>query len=85
MKALKIACDEFVVSGKNIREFNIIISEKSNKANEKNEAGGIFTVTFMGKFIPGKRGLGTANRIPGSVTYFISREKWIIIKEQGIK
>jgi len=85
MKALKIACDEFVVSGKDIREFNVIISEKINETNDKNEADGIFTVTFMGKLIPRKRGLGTANRIPGSVTYFISREKLIIIKEQGIK
>lgn len=39
----------------------------------------------MGKITPGKIGLGTANRNPGSVTYFISGEKWIIIKEQGIK
>lgn len=31
MKALKIACDEFLVSGKDIREFNINISEKLTK------------------------------------------------------
>jgi hypothetical protein len=40
---------------------------------------------FMGKLSPGKRGLGTANRVPGSVTYFISKEEWKIIKEQGIR
>jgi len=85
MKALKIACDEFAENGKDIRGFNITISEKINETNDKNETEGIFTVTFMGKLTPGKRGLGTANRTLGSVTYFISREKWIIIKEQGIK
>lgn len=83
MKALKIACDEFLMSGKDMREFNITISEK----NDKNEtvADNMFIVTFMGKLSPGKKGLGTANRFPGSVTYFISREKWKIIKEQGIR
>jgi hypothetical protein len=42
-------------------------------------------VMFMGKLSPGKRGLGTANRAPGSVTYFISKEESKIIKEQGIR
>ncbi len=83
MKALKIACDEFLVGGKDIREFNIIISEQS--AKNEHDVDDIFVVTFMGKLAPGKRGLGTANRVPGSVTYFISREKWKIIKEQGIR
>lgn len=85
LKALKIAYDKFVLSGKDMREFNITISEEINKTNDKKEVDGIFNVTFMGKLMPGKRGLGTENCTPGSVTYFISREKWIIIKEQGIK
>jgi hypothetical protein len=83
MKALKIACDDFVKSGKDVREFTITISEKTDK--NKNDSNDIFIVTFMGKLSPGKRGLGTANRAPGSVTYFISKEEWKIIKEQGIK
>lgn len=83
MKALKIACDEFLASGKDLRDFNVTISEKTD-AHEGN-AGDIFVVTFMGKLAPGKRGLGTANRAPGSVSYFVSREKWEIVKEQGIK
>jgi hypothetical protein len=40
---------------------------------------------FMGKLSSGKRGLGTTNRVPGSVTYFISKEEWKIINEQGIR
>ena len=83
MKALKIACDQFLLSGKDLREFKITISEKND--GDKNHADEMFTVTFMGKLSPGKRGIGTANRVPGSVTYFISREKWEIIKEQGIR
>jgi hypothetical protein len=83
MKALKIASDEFVASGRDMGEFNITISEKAD--NNKNDADDMFIVTFMGKLSPGKRGLGTANRVPGSVTYFISREKWKIVKEQGVK
>jgi hypothetical protein len=83
MKALKIASDEFVAGGRDMREFNITISEKTN--NNQNDADDMFIVTFMGKLSPGKRGLGAANRVPGSVTYFISREEWKIIKEQGVK
>lgn len=83
MKALKIACDEFLVSGNDIREFNVTISEADDKS--KKDSGDILIVTFMGKISQGKRGLGTANRVPGSVTYFVSREKWKIVKEQGIK
>jgi hypothetical protein len=83
MKALKIASDEFVASGRDMREFHITISIETDK--NKNDAEAIFIVTFMGKLTPGKRGLGTANRVPGSVTYFISREEWEIIKEQGVK
>lgn len=83
MKALKIACDEFVASGKDLRDFNITISEETDK--NTGDANDIFIVTFMGKLTLGKRGLGTANRIPGSLIFFISREKWKIIKEQGIK
>lgn len=83
MKALKIACDEFLVSGKDIREFNITISENADK--KKNDVDNILIVTFMGKLSPSKRGLGTANRVPGSVIYFVSRENWKIIKEQGVK
>jgi hypothetical protein len=83
MKALKTACDEFLKSGKDIREFTIGISEETDK--NENEVNDRFIVTFMGKLAPGKRGLGTANRVPGSVTYLISRRTWEIIKEQGIK
>ena len=83
MRALTIACDEFVASGKDLRDFNITISEETNKNTDG--ANDIFIVKFMGKLTPGKRGLGTANRVPGSITFFISREKWKIIKEQGIK
>lgn len=35
MKALKIVCDEFLANGKDIREFNIIISEKLTKTTKK--------------------------------------------------
>ena len=83
MKALKVACDEFTKSGKDMREFNVNISEETNKT--ENDSDDIYIVTFMGKLLPGKRGLGTANRIPGSATYFISKERWEIIKEQGMK
>lgn len=84
VKALKVACDEFIKNGKDISEFDITISEEANKST--NGADDMLVVTFMGKFLPGKkRGLGTANRVPGSVTYFVSREKSKIIKEQGIK
>jgi hypothetical protein len=83
MKALKVACDEFATSRKDMREFNVSISEETDKS--KNDSDEMYIVTFMGKLLPGKRGLGTANRVPGSVTYFISRENWKIIKEQGIK
>jgi len=84
MKALKIAYDEFAKSGKDIQDFTLSIS----KENDKNENHGneVYVVTFMGKLLPGKtRGLGTANRIPGSVTYFVSAEKWTISKEQGVR
>ncbi|MBA4053345.1 MAG: hypothetical protein C0490_01400 [Marivirga sp.] len=83
MRALKIAYDDFLKSGKDVREFTIIISEKTEE--NKNGSNEIFSVMFMGKLSPGKRGLGTANRVPGSATYFISKEEWKIIKEQGIR
>jgi hypothetical protein len=83
MRALKIAYDDFVKSGKDIREFTITISEKTEE--NKNGSNEIFSVMFMGKLSLGKRGLGTANRAPGSVTYFISKEESKIIKEQGIR
>jgi hypothetical protein len=83
MKALKIASDEFLVDGRDLNEFNVTISEKTG--GNKNEFDDVFIVTFMGKLYPGKRGLGTANRVPGSVTYFISRTQWKIIKEQGVR
>lgn len=83
MKALKIACDEFSKGDLDMQNFNISISEEIDSTN----LGGddVFVVTFLGKLSPGKRGLGTANRAPGSVTYFISKKKWKIIKEQGIR
>jgi hypothetical protein len=83
MRALKIAYDDFANSGKDVSEFTITISEKPEE--NKNGSNEIFIVMFMGKLSPGKRGLGTANRVPGSVTYFISKEEWKIIKEQGIR
>jgi hypothetical protein len=83
MRALKIAYDAFATSGKDVSEFTITISEKPEE--NKNGSNEIFIVMFMGKLSPGKRGLGTANRVPGSVTYFISKEEWKIIKEQGIR
>ena len=82
MEALKIACDEFLVSGKDVREFDITLSKKNI---EENHADEIFIVTFMGKLSPGKRGLGTENRVPGSVIYFISIKNGKIIEEQGIR
>lgn len=82
MKALKIASDEFAASGLDVRNFNVTIAEK---AGEQENDDTVFIVTFMGKLSPGKRGLGTANRVPGSVIYFISKEKWKVIKEQGVK
>ena len=85
MKALKIACDEFEISGKDLREFNIITSEETDAGKRDNYGADVFVVTFMGKLSPGKRGLGTANRVPGSVTYIISKDKWKIVKEQGIR
>jgi hypothetical protein len=63
-------------------DFTVTLSEK---ADENNGTDDTFIVTFAGKFWPGKRGLGTANRVPGSVTYFICRDNWKIVKEQGIK
>jgi len=83
MRALKIAYDDFLKSGKDVREFTITISKKTEE--NKNGSNEIFSVMFMGKLSPGKTGLGTANRVPGSVTYFISEEEWKIIKEQGIR
>ncbi len=83
MQALKIACDEFVASGKDLHDFTITISQENGKT--ETYTNDLFVVTFMGKLTPGKRGLGTANRAPGSVTYFISKENGKIIKEQGIK
>lgn len=83
VRALKIACDDFVTSRKDMRDFTITISEKTDK--NKNESNDVFIVTFMGKLLPGKRGLGTANRAPNSVTYFISKGEWRITKEQGIR
>jgi len=56
-----------------VREFTIIISEKTEE--NKNGSNEIFSVMFMGKLSPGKRGLGTANRVPDSATYFISKEE----------
>jgi hypothetical protein len=85
MKALKIACDEFGAAGGDMRDFDITIAEKIEQNESKDDADGILIVTFMGKLLPRKRGLGTANRIPGSITYFISKEKFKIIKAQEIK
>lgn len=82
MQALKIASDRFVTNGKNLRDFTVTLSVEAGK---NCDAGEIFMVTFIGKLTSGKRGLGTANRVPGSITYYISKEKWEIIKEQGIK
>lgn len=67
-----------------MRDFDITIAEKIEQNESKNDADGILIVTFMGKLLPRKSGLGTANRIPGSITYFISKDKLKIIKEQGI-
>ena len=83
MKALKIACDEFLKGEADIQNFDINISTEPNQLN--NGEDGIFVVTFMGKLFPGKRGLGAANRFPGSATYFVSKKEWRIIKEQGVK
>jgi len=73
MRALKIAFDHFLKSGEDVRELTITISEKTEE--NKNGSNEIFSVMFMGKLSPGKRGLGTANRIPDSVTYFISKKE----------
>lgn len=83
LQALKIACDKFLASGKDLRDFTITMSQTTGE--NETDAQHMFVVTFMGKLAPGRRGLGTANRVPGSLTYFISREEWKIIKEQGIK
>jgi hypothetical protein len=40
----------------------------------KNDADDMFVVTFMGAPSPRKRGFGTGNRVPDSVTYFISQK-----------
>lgn len=55
------------------------------KLEKKNGSNEIFSVMLMRKLLTGKRGLGTENRVPGSVTYFISTKEWKIIKEQGIR
>lgn len=83
IKALKIACDDFLVNGKDVKDFNVILSNEieENKTDEDD----LLIITFMGKLAPGKRGLGTANRAPGSITYFVSKTKWKIIKKQGIR
>ena len=81
MKALKIACDEFITTGRDMSGFDISLYTRAD--NDKPDTHDVFIVTLMGKLSPGKRGLGTANRVPGSVTYFISKETWQIIKEQG--
>jgi hypothetical protein len=83
MKALKVACDVYTKRGKDLLYLIEKISHKTNTT--QNDSDDIYIVTFMGKLLPGKRGLGTANRIPGSATYFISKERWEIIKEQGMK
>ena len=85
MKALKIACDEFLASEKDVCEFIITISNRNHDTENEGHFNDIFIVTFLGKLAPGKRGLGSANRVPGSVSYFISRDSWEIIREQGIK
>jgi len=83
LQALRIACDKFLVSGKDLRDFTITISQATEES--ESDAQHMFVVTFMGNLAPGRRGLGTANRVPGSLTYFITRKEWKIIKEQGIK
>jgi len=82
MRALKIAYDDFVKSGKDVREFTITISEKTEE--NKNGSNEFFSMMFMGKLSPGKRGLGTSNRIPGSVTYFISKDNGKLLKSNGL-
>lgn len=72
-KALKIAFDKFAVGGKDVRDFDVIISERLNE--DAADSADIFIVTFMGKLAPGKMGLGTANRVSGSPSYFIFRER----------
>jgi len=83
VQALKVACDEFIAGGKDLSGFTITISRQTEK--NKIDTNDIFVVTFMGNLTSGTRGLGTANRVPGSITYFISSEKWDIVKEQGVK
>ena len=53
MRALKIAYDHFLKSGKDVREFTITISEKTEE--NKNGSNEIFSVMLMGKLSPGKR------------------------------
>ncbi|WP_175657252.1 hypothetical protein [Burkholderia ambifaria] len=82
---LKAAYEDFAHSGQNLGNFEIHIGERKAADGEGQDGKDAISVTFIAKLIPGKRGLGNANRLGKSVGYVISPESGEILRIYGTK
>ncbi|WP_232461065.1 hypothetical protein [Burkholderia ubonensis] len=82
---LRSAYEDFEKSGQDINNFEIAISERKASNGEGVDGQDVIGVTFVAKLIPGKRGLGDANRLGNSINYVISPESGRILGIYGTK
>ncbi|KVM59401.1 hypothetical protein WJ58_09280 [Burkholderia ubonensis] len=82
---LRSAYEDFVKSGQDINNFEIAISERKASNGEGVDGKDVIGVTFVAKLIPGKRGLGDANRLGNSINYVMSPESGRILGIYGTK
>lgn len=67
------------------RQLEIAISERKASNGDGVDGKDVIGVTFLAKLIPGKRGLGDANRLGKSINYVISPERGRILGVYGTK
>ncbi|WP_260427194.1 hypothetical protein [Burkholderia stagnalis] len=82
---LRLAFADFEKSGQDINNFEVTISELKASNGEGVDGKDVIGVTFLAKLIPGKRGLGNANRLEQSINYVISAESGKILGVYGTK
>ncbi|MGU7769648.1 hypothetical protein ACV229_05645 [Burkholderia sp. MR1-5-21] len=82
---LRSAYEDFEKTGQDINNFEITIYERKASNGEGVDGKDVIGVTFLAKLIPGKRGLGNANRLGKSINYVISPESGEILGVYGTK
>ncbi|MGU7769646.1 hypothetical protein ACV229_05635 [Burkholderia sp. MR1-5-21] len=82
---LKAAYEDFAKTGQDLGNFEIHIRDMKASKEDGEGEDNVISVTFMAKLIPGKRGLGNANRLGKSINYVISPESGEILGIYGTK